>query len=114
MPLILQASNVAHLSHATLLPAAQVTVPHFPLAKLAAEKAVLAAAVITSPQLTAWFGVSQGVLADVPLLESLPPPAAVARKYEDAHAGDASKENKTATAILLILKPQAPKTVEKI
>jgi hypothetical protein len=37
MPLILQASNVAHWSHATLFPAAHVTVPHFPLAKLAAE-----------------------------------------------------------------------------
>jgi hypothetical protein len=34
---------------------------------------------MTSPQLTGWFGVSQGVLADVPLLESLPPPDAGAK-----------------------------------
>ena len=54
------------------------------------------------------------VAVDVPLLESLPPPASVARKYEVAHAGDASKENKIASANFLILIPQAPKTVEKI
>jgi hypothetical protein len=50
---ILQASKVTHLSQATLFPDEQVTVPHFPRAKLAAEYAVLAAAVIVSPQLTA-------------------------------------------------------------
>jgi hypothetical protein len=34
---ILHPSNVAHWSHATLLLAGQVTVPHFPDAKLFAE-----------------------------------------------------------------------------
>jgi hypothetical protein len=34
---ILQVSNVAHFSHATLLPAGQLTVPHFPLPKFPAE-----------------------------------------------------------------------------
>ena len=70
--LILQASNVAHLSHATLLLAEHVTVPHSPLAKFAAEYEVLAAAIMTSPQLRAWFGVSHEALLDLPLLESLP------------------------------------------
>ena len=72
IPLILQASNVAQVSQATLFPAAQVTAPHFPLAKLAAKYAVLATAVMTSPQLTAWFGESHGVAALVPLFASLP------------------------------------------
>jgi hypothetical protein len=50
---ILQASKDTHLSHATLFPAAQVTVPHWPSLKFGAEYAVLAAAVMTSPQLSA-------------------------------------------------------------
>jgi hypothetical protein len=33
---------------------------------------VLAAATIVSPQFNEWFGDTQGALADVPLLESLP------------------------------------------
>ena len=54
------------------------------------------------------------MLADKPLLESLPPPVAVARKYEVAHAGDASVESKITSANFLNLITQAPKTVEKI
>jgi hypothetical protein len=33
LAVILQASKVAHFSHATLFPAEQVTVPHLPLVK---------------------------------------------------------------------------------
>jgi hypothetical protein len=49
---ILQASKVTHFSHATLFPAEHVTVPQLPVVKLNSLYAVLAAAIITSPQLT--------------------------------------------------------------
>jgi len=39
----------------------------------------------------------------VPLLESLPPSGAVARKYVVAHTGHASAENMIAKIIFLIL-----------
>jgi hypothetical protein len=70
--LILHASKIAHLSQATLLPALHVTGPHLRYAKLTAEYDVLASAMIISPQLIAWFGVSHGVLLDVPLFVSWP------------------------------------------
>jgi hypothetical protein len=75
---------------------------------------VLAAAVITSPQLTAWFGDSQGALADKPLLESLPPPDAGARKNVVAHAGDVSSVNKMVSANFFMLIAKDPRLVVKI
>jgi hypothetical protein len=69
--LIVQESNVAHLSVATLLPAAQLTLPHSPKPNLE-ELYAPAEATIVSPQFTLWFGLAQGELADVPLFESLP------------------------------------------
>jgi hypothetical protein len=53
------------------------------------------------------------VLADVPLFKSLPPPAAVARKYVVAHAGDATEISKIAIAKFRILMVLAPKAVER-
>lgn len=49
----------------------------------------------------------------MPLLESLPPPDAGARKYVVAHAGDASRMNKTVRANFFILVAKVPRKLEK-
>jgi hypothetical protein len=54
------------------------------------------------------------VLADVPLLESLPPPAAGARKNVVAHAGDVISVNKMVSANFFILVAKDPRVVVKI
>lgn len=74
---------------------------------------MLAAAVMVSPQLTAWFGVSQGELAEVPLLESFPPPEAGARKNVVAAAGDAARANRKIRAKFFILLGQTTGIMQK-
>lgn len=49
----------------------------------------------------------------MPLLESLPPPDAGARKYEVAHAGDASRTNRIVSANFFISTTNLPKTAEE-
>jgi hypothetical protein len=49
------------------------------------------------------LGVSQGVLADVPLFESFPPASTGAIKYVVAHVGHTNEKNKIASANLFIL-----------
>ena len=44
----------------------------------------------------------------MPLLESLPPPDAGARKYVVAHAGDASRTNKIVSVNFFILMAMYP------
>src|SRR5665213_1465924 len=92
--MILHPSKVAQVSHATLFPAAQVTVPQLPELKLLGMYAVLTAAMMTSPQFSAWFGVSQGCAASNPLFESLPAGVveALARYRVAAPHGSANKQ----------------------
>jgi hypothetical protein len=54
------------------------------------------------------------VPADVPLLESLPPPEAGARKNVVAHAGDASRMNNVVSANFFILLAKIPRSMVKI